>query len=384
MKSRRVEFLRRYQKGLRDYVAKNSAVNLQLARRMGRLAVLRDVETLELADIHEQALAALILLSESDTVRCRKVKRARAFFAEALLPIEETHRSARKASEHLRKLNSQLSERTAALANSNRKLKLQIARRRVIERNLRASELRSSLLLSQSTHLQSQLRRLSRQILSAHEEERRKISRELHDVVAQVLTGINVELASLKEESGANSKRLSQKISRTQKLVEKSVDIVHQFARDLRPAVLDDLGLIPALHAFMKNLTKQTGIRMSLTASPELEALDNPRRTVLYRVVQEALTNVARHSKASRVNVSIRKLANTVRLQVNDNGRSFDAKHVLHASRIKRLGILGMRERVEMVGGEFRVESAPGHGTMVEAKIPLNTKQTVLKKREVE
>src|SRR4030095_7877539 len=106
-------------------------------------------------------------------------------------------------------------------------------------------------LLAQSLQMQEQLRRLSRQLLSAQEEERKKISRELHDVIAQTLTSINVGLATLKKEAGVNTKGLERSIARTQQLVEQSVNIVHRFARELRPTVLDDLGLIPALHAFM-------------------------------------------------------------------------------------------------------------------------------------
>ena len=107
--------------------------------------------------------------------------------------------------------------------------------------------------------MQEQLRLLSRQLLSAQEEERKRISRELHDVIAQTLTGINVRLATLKKEATLNTKGLERNIARTQRLVEKSVDIVHRFARELRPTVLDDLGLIPALHSFMKNFTRRDG-----------------------------------------------------------------------------------------------------------------------------
>ncbi len=177
---------------------------------------------------------------------------------------------------------------------------------RSVEDALRKSEQHYSRLLEQSRHMQEQLRLLSRQLLSAQEEERKKISRELHDEIAQTLTGINVRLATLKKEAAINTKGLEQKITRTQQLVEKSVDIVHRFARELRPTVLDDLGLIPALHSFMKNFTRRTGIRVSLTAFAAVEQLNSDKRTVLYRVAQEALTNVARHAQASRVEVSFR------------------------------------------------------------------------------
>ena len=178
------------------------------------------------------------------------------------------------------------------------------------------------------------------------------------------MTGINVRLAALKKEATLNTKGLERNIARTQRLVEKSVDIVHRFARELRPTVLDDLGLIPALHSFMKNFTTRTGVRASLTAfAMKIEQLDAARRTVLFRVAQEALTNVARHAQASRVEVSIQKLPDCVCMKIKDDGKSFDVERVLHANGGKRLGLLGMRERLEMVGGKFAVESAPGKGT---------------------
>jgi signal transduction histidine kinase len=149
------------------------------------------------------------------------------------------------------------------------------------------------------------------------------------------------------------------------------VRIVHQFARDLRPAVLDDLGLIPALHSFMKNFTTRTGIRTYLTAAALAERLDANRRTILFRVAQEAITNVARHAGASRVDVDIRELPGWVHMKISDDGRSFDVQRVMHSRKNNHLGLLGMRERLEMVGGHFGVESSPGKGTTIEAQIPL-------------
>jgi signal transduction histidine kinase len=153
-------------------------------------------------------------------------------------------------------------------------------------------------------------------------------------------------------------------------MVEKSVNIVHQFARDLRPTVLDDLGLIPALHSFLKDFTKRAKVRVHFTAFAKVEQLSSARRTVLYRVAQSALTNVAQHAEATQVDVSIQKVSNTVRLEIHDNGKSFDVEQVLFAKRYKRLGLLSMRERVEMVGGGFSVASAPGQGTTICARVP--------------
>jgi len=371
MKRKSSGLLRRYQRALCQYLKQGGAASLAPAVRLGRQAVVLGLETLDLAQIHEQALIAQVSPIRSSTARDRTIKRAGAFFAEAILPMEETHRSALEANVRLSQLNQTLSRRTADLAVSNQELKKEIARRQAVETSLRQSEQHSSQLLEQSQRLQEQLRRLSRQILLAQEEERRKISRELHDVIAQVLTGINVRLTTLKTDATVNTKGLTRNISRTQRLVEKSVDIVHRFARELRPAVLDDLGLIPALHSFMKRFSKETGIRIRFKAFAGVEGLDSARRTVLYRVAQEALNNVARHAQASRVDASIQKRRNAVCLQIKDNGRSFAVERVLHAGKNQRLGLLGMRERVEMVGGRFTVESTPGHGTTIQAHIPL-------------
>ena len=258
-----------------------------------------------------------------------------------------------------------------ALAVSNEELRQEIARRRVVEDSLKQSERRLSRSLKQSHYMQEHLRHLSRQVLRAQEEERKRISRELHDVIAQTLTGISIRLATLKQEAGRNLSGFDRNLVRTQRLVEKSVDIIHQFARELRPAVLDDLGLIPALHTFMKHFTTRTGVRTRLTAFAGVEQLDTARRTVLFRVAQEGLTNVARHAKASRVEIDIHKLPGWICMKIKDDGKSFQVERVLLARGGNRLGLLGMRERLEMVGGRFDVESVPGKGTTIIAQIPL-------------
>jgi signal transduction histidine kinase len=219
--------------------------------------------------------------------------------------------------------------------------------------------------------LQEQLRYLSHQILSTQEEERKRISRELHDQIAAALTAINIELAALKDESAGNDKVLKRRIASTQRLVQHSVEIIHAFARDLRPTTLDDLGLIPALHSFTKALSKRSRIHVRLKIFAAVEDLDNSKRTVLYRVTQEALTNVVKHAKASRVEVNIGKAGDAVALSIHDDGTSFEVERLLYNPKNKRLGLLGMRERVEMVGGSFHVQSAPGKGTTVHATIPI-------------
>jgi signal transduction histidine kinase len=364
------KFSRRYQAALLAYLRQRSSAHLRSAYGMGQEALQVGLQTLDLAKLHEAILITKVLPGCLSDKRDRQIKHAGTFFAAAITPLEKAHHSSQEDTAQLKKIVEALSQRTVELAASNLDLNLEIAQRKAAEEALRKSERHYSQLLEKSESLQEQLRRLSRQVLSAQEEERKEISRELHDVIAQTLTGINIRLAALKKEAATNTKGLDRNIARTQRLVEKSVDIVHRFARELRPAVLDDLGLIPALHSFMKNFGARTGLLAHLTAFAAVEGLDTGKRTVLYRVAQEALTNVARHAKASRVEVNIQQQHGVARMEIKDDGRSFEVEHRLRAKGSKRLGLLGMRERVEMVGGTFCVESAPGQGTTVRVEIP--------------
>ena len=371
MKRKLFNSSRRYQDALRNQMKQGRQAGLASARNVGGLAHAAGLQTLDLAKLHEQTLVTELLPGVPAGKRAALIKQAGSFFAEAILPLEKPHASTQEAAVYLRKIIETLSQRTVELAASNLELSVEIGQRKAAEAALKKSERHYSELLAQSDRLQEQLRQLSRQILLAQEEERREISRELHDVIAQTLTGINVRLAALSKEAATNTKGLDRNIARTQRLVEKSVEIVHQFARELRPAVLDDLGLIPALHSFVKIFSKRTRILVHLKAFAEVEQLPIAKRTVLFRVAQEALTNVARHAQASRVEVSIQKLPDSICMKITDDGKSFQVDRVLHGKGSKRLGLLGMRERLEMVGGHFGVESVQGKGTIVIARLPI-------------
>jgi len=274
------------------------------------------------------------------------------------------------------KVRMRMTEKTKGLQRrydaAVQKLKLEILQRKAAEKKLEKSEKHSSQLLIESRSMQSHLRRLSHQIILSQENERKKISRELYDEIGQTLAGINLHLATLKIESRSSTKDLDEKITRTQTLVKKSVNSVHRFALELRPTLLDDLGLIPALQSYIKGFTKRTGIAVRFAAFPGVEQLNNAKRTVLYRVAQSALTNVSQHARASLVKLTIQKKQQAIQLQVKDNGISFQVERVLFSKKNKRLGLLGMRERVEMVGGRFRVESVKDIGTTISAQIPFN------------
>ena len=360
-----------YRSALLAHLKQRGRAGLDSARGLGEQALAAGLQTLDLAKLHEEILVQEVLPGTPARRRTALIRRAGIFFGVAITPIERTHRLGREATAQLKKFIETLSQRTVELAASNLELSLEITQRKAAEAALKKSEQHYTELLRRSDLLQEQLRRLSRQIITAQEDERRKISRELHDVIAQTLTGINIRLATLKTASMTDSKHLERNIARTQKLVEKSVEIVHQFARELRPAVLDDLGLIPALQSFVKTFSQRTKLQVHLRVFARVEQLGITQRTVLYRVVQESLTNVARHAHATQVEVSFQRHANGLFLKVHDNGKSFRVDDPLHSQGRRRLGLLGMRERVEMIGGQFAIVSAPGQGTAVQVQLRL-------------
>ena len=263
----------------------------------------------------------------------------------------------------LRKLAEDMSSR-------NVKLKEEIVRRQQVEEDLRANRKEQSRLLKQSRLQQNQLRHLSHRILHAQEDERKRISRELHDVIAQTLVGINVHLSVLDQRSAASPETFRKQIIKTQLLVEKAVKIVHDFAGELRPTMLDDLGLIPALQVYMKQFMADTGIRVSLKASAKIDQSATTVRTMLYRIAQEALTNVARHAKASTVEVNIESLKHLIRMTIKDDGQGFHVSGKAGSKKKNRLGLIGMTERAEMIGGTLQLDSDVGGPTTVRIEIP--------------
>lgn len=355
MKQKNPELSTRYLDALRAHLATSGQEQGLVARGLGREVIAAGLDALDLARMHERALTRLATTHDFPNASNGLHARTGLFFADALFPVERTHRSTRDS---------------RALTSGNRQLRREVARRKAGENALKRSQDRCQALLIQSRVMPKKLRNLAHQILQAQETERRMISRELHDEVVQILVGINVQLAALNRSASVGVRALRASIARTQRLVEKSVNSVHQFARELRPAVLDDLGLIPALHAFMKPLAQRRKLRISLTAFAGIERLDPEHRTVLYRVALEALTNVGRHARARNVDVVLRTVPGGVQMQIRDDGVSFKVPADLAARSVRRLGLVGMRERMHMIGGTLAIESAPGAGTTVSANLP--------------
>jgi two-component system sensor histidine kinase DegS len=376
VKTARTRLSARYLTALRTHLGGKAANHANRAQSLGRSALAGGLVTLDLAIMHEQAVVALASSYDFAHARNGVLKRAGVFFTQALLPLEQAQQATRETNRQLQQHNETLRRHTAALASGNRRLEREIARRKAGEVTIRQGREHYQALFRESQIMQKKLRLLTRQIISAQEEERKEISRELHDEVVQTLVGINVELAALTKGTSAGLHKLRAKIARTQRLVANSVNAVHRFARELRPAVLDDLGLIPALHVFCKGLAARKKLKIQLTAFRGVEALGGAERTVLFRVAQEALNNVVRHARASAVTISISRMPATVRMEIADNGKSFPVGQTLLPRNNKRLGLVGMRERIEMVGGHLTIKSAPGHGTTVCAEIPFTPENT--------
>jgi len=202
---------------------------LEPARRLGHQAASLGLETLDVAGIHQEALAKL----EASSCRDGLIKRAEIFFAEAITPIETTHRAALDASTRLNQVKKTLDRRGAELATSNRSLEQSVVRRQTVEKALKKSEEHSKRLLEESHRLQKHLRHLTHQILTAQEDKRKKISRDLQDEIAQTLLGINVRLLALKKEAAVNARGFKKDIASTQRLADKAKRSIKRFAREI-------------------------------------------------------------------------------------------------------------------------------------------------------
>jgi len=233
METKLTRLSREYVTVLRKHLKQGPRASLLLARRLGRRAMASGLETLDLARIHEIALSRLVLPSYSAAIRERMNKRAEIFFVEAVTPIETTHLAARETSGDLNRLTKRLGRRTVELAASGRHLKQGIVQRKAAEEALKKSKKHRTNLLEQSRLVQEHLRQLTHQNLLAHEDTRRKISRELHDEIAQTLLGINVRLLALKQEGTVKTRGLKKEIANTQRLVEKSKKTLSRFVDEL-------------------------------------------------------------------------------------------------------------------------------------------------------
>jgi signal transduction histidine kinase len=219
---------------------------------------------------------------------------------------------------------------------------------------------------SQTARQFREVQQLSARLVEAQEDERRSIARELHDEVGQSLTGVLVEMANLSTLIRARDlDPVEVKAGEIKKLVESSIGVVRNMALLLRPAMLDDLGLVPALEWQAREVSKRSGVWVQVDAEGVSENLSEEHKTSLYRIVQEALHNAVQHAEARRIVVTVKQEARHLRVTIEDDGKGFDP------ARAKGMGLLGIEERVSHLGGTFAVESQPGGGATLRVTLPL-------------
>lgn len=334
-----------YRLTLRDYMRDGGEAGLAHAYECGREASIAGLGVLDLVRMHHVVLGELKVSPEAVAIATSSAaeERAQEFLLEALSPFEAAHRGYRRAHEALRARERELSEGRAHYEN----------------------------LFKEARGMEEALRLLSKRMVYAQEEERKKFSRELHDEVGQALNAMTMNLAALKRLTECATPAAVARIDDTVQLVERTIETVHRFARELRPAMLDELGLEAALRACVRGFAERTGHGVEFHGRLEGNLLTPDQRIVIYRVAQESLNNVAKHASATHVDVILWREGGSAILEIRDNGRGFlPAPRRVEPDR-QRLGLLGMEERVRLVNGRFHIGSRPGAGTIVRVEIPL-------------
>jgi signal transduction histidine kinase len=269
----------------------------------------------------------------------------------------QSENEARRAHDQL---EQRVQKRTAELARANEKLQLEIADRERAEEELRSSE--------------KELRFLSSQLLTAQEDERRRISRELHDTIGQSLSAVKFTVETVLQEIGEEgSDKELQSLESAVRMVQGAVEEVRRIQRNLRPPTLDDLGLLATISWFCREFEGvYANIRIERGIDLEEKDVPDPLKIVIYRVMQEALNNVAKHSRTKSVHLALRKIDGRVEMEIRDNGVGFDPEEAFSQKGDERgLGLFSMKERTELSDGQFSIQAAKGAGTTILASWPL-------------
>jgi len=363
----------RYEAVLREYLARPDEAALQQAYELGRAAMNAGCGIVDVTRLHHQALGNGEMSGERAAIFLAAPV-VEAFLLEVLAPFEAAYRGFGSARERLQQINGVLAVRNEELALSNSQLEEEITVRKRAEEALRENKNHYFQLFQQAHAMERDLRELSAKVLSAQEEERKRISRELHDEVGQALTAANVAIAMLKKQVRSD-KAFERRVAKAEQLLAQSMETVHSFARDLRPATLDHFGLHSALRTHAAMFTQRTGIKTNLVAHPSMDRISGPQGDVLFRVAQEALNNVYKHSKATAVEIAFRCDGDVLGMEIADNGCSFCVEEKFGSKPTGRLGLLGMKERVRLVDGSFAIESGPGLGTRIRVQVSLGSRE---------
>lgn len=307
-----------------------------------------NINSLQKNAFDEEELKLLEIVAQQIEIAINNAQQAEA--------LRQSEKALKKAKDEL---EMKVEERTAELRKANKQLLAEIAERRRAEEELK--------------NLHKQLRALAARLQSIREEERKQIAREVHDELGQALTGLKIDiswLTSRLSEAGVKARRhlLLDKIQSMSNLIDMTIKTVRRIATELRPGVLDDLGLVAAIEWQAQDFQKRTGIKCEFTPSVEDISLDQDRSTAVFRIFQETLTNIARHANATRINTRLRKDDGNIMLEVEDNGRGITEKEI---SDSKSLGLLGMKERAFLFGGKVNIIGHLKKGTIVTVLIPL-------------
>ena len=301
------EMAREYTAALRRYLKRGSEADLQRAYEIGRRALGEGVGVLGMVAMHHQAMADIFAgLEGAKTLHAQVLKGAGTFFTESMSPYEMTHNAFSEANAALRRMNENL------------------------------------------------------------EEEVKRIAHALHDEAGQLLAAVHLSLDQAARELHPASDRPLQAVK---DLLEEVGQHLRRLSHELRPTILDDLGLVPAIDFLAEGVAKRSGIRIRVRSSVP-DRLPTVLETVLYRVVQEALNNVVRHSRARSVNIRLRSSGKTVHCSIVDDGVGFNQRKLQPPIARHGLGFLGMVEKLQPLGGGIRIESAPGQGTKILVTVP--------------
>jgi signal transduction histidine kinase len=230
--------------------------------------------------------------------------------------------------------------------------------------NVVGSSLSNAQLLRDLRNKESELRRALRRAVELQEDERKRVARELHDEVGQALTSILIRLKTLQEE--ADNVAISDRLDDLRSLTAQTIEELRRLAMDLRPAALDSLGIVPALQWYIQQCAERTGLDIKFSGPEKFERLPLETELILYRVAQEGITNAIRHGKAQSIDITLGRDSQAIRLTITDNGKGFNPVGTNHG-----LGLVGIRERVELLYGNFSVKTTPGAGTQLLIEIPL-------------
>jgi signal transduction histidine kinase len=274
----------------------------------------------------------------------------------------------KRVEEALRKAHEQLEkrveERTVELLRANEQLKQEIQERKKAEEELRESE--------------NRLRLLSSQILMAQETERRRISRELHDELGQSLTVMKLRLSYIQKELAKNQVVIREECEKTLQYLNQVIENVRRLSLDLSPSILEDLGLTAALRWFINNFIKNNDIQVTFDILEVDHLFSRDAQISIYRILQEALTNIGKHAQAKNIKVVIKKYEDRGFFRVEDNGQGFDPmKAAMKDASERGWGLETMKERARMLGGSLDLWTQEGEGTKISFHIPLEKGQNL-------